>query len=210
MEKSSVAKEYNQYLQQRSLASKLYRSLLLYPKLNSYITGRVLDFGCGIGDFLRFRPATIGVDSNFYNIESCRSQGLKAELLNYVGGIPFENGSFNSIVMDNVIEHISSDDIDQVMGEILRVLRSDGQFLIGIPGRKGFNSDSSHKCFYSEQSLVDLLSQYGWEKRKSFHMPIFVPWLEKYFSPYCIYVLFVPHSEGRHMSSSPRVPKLQG
>jgi SAM-dependent methyltransferase len=203
---TSVDEEYNQYLQQRSLFSKFYRSLFLYPKLNSYITGNVLDFGCGIGDFLRFRPATIGVDNNCFNIEFCRSQGLKADLLSDTGGIPFENESFNSIVMDNVIEHISSEDIDQVLVEILRVLRPGGRFLIGIPGMKGFNSDSSHKCFYSEQGLVDLLSRYGWERQKSFHMPIFVPWLEKHFSQYCIYVLFVSHAGNSHLPSSSRVP----
>lgn len=191
MNVDSDSEKYYRYLRQRSLLGRLYRTLLLYPRLNACLNGKVLDFGCGIGDFLKFRPDTIGVDINSFNVDYCKSQGLNAERLGSKGEIPFKDRAFARIVMDNVLEHILAEDVDTVLQEVLRVLSPNGQLLIGVPGSKGFDSDDDHKCFYAEQSLIDLLAKCGCRKVKSFHMPIRIPWLEKYLSQYCIYVLFV-------------------
>lgn len=200
MNDPSDREDYFNYLQRRSLAGKLYRNFLLYPRLNACLSGIVLDYGCGIGDFLRFRSATLGVDINAFNIEYCKSQGLKAEQLGETGSIPHGQKSFSGIVMDNVIEHIPPEDVDSVVDEVLRVLSPNGKLLIGVPGLKGFNSDSDHKHFYSEQGLIELLGRHGCKRVKSFHMPISIPWMGKYLSQYCIYVLFVqPSSTGDAM-----------
>ena len=44
--------EYAAYLRGRSLLGAVYRRFYLYPKLGKFIKGRILDIGCGVGDFL--------------------------------------------------------------------------------------------------------------------------------------------------------------
>ena len=56
--------DYFNYLRGRSRLGLLYRKYWLYPRLNKYLYGDVLDVGCGVGDLLSFRPSTIGVDVN--------------------------------------------------------------------------------------------------------------------------------------------------
>ena len=180
---------YAHYLQQRSTLGKLYRNYLLYPRLGRCVKGRVLDFGCGIGDFLLFRPGTVGVDINPHNVEFCRARGADAEL-SQEGRIPYGDGEFNTVVMDNVLEHIPKNCVDRVLSEVLRLLHPAGKLLIGVPGLKGYDSDDDHKCYYSEQDLITLLGRYGCRKVKSFHMPVHMLWLENHLSQYCIYVLF--------------------
>jgi len=183
-------KYYFEYLKKRSTLGVLYHKCFLYPKLNALLKGNVLDFGCGIGGFLKFRPNTIGVDINPLNIGYCKSQGLKAELLEEGGCIPFEDNSFSGVVMDNVIEHIHAREIDQVIDEIIRVLRPDGTVVAGVPGIKGYYSDPDHKVFYTEDNLVVLFDNHGLKVRKSFRMPLNWRFLERYMNQYCVYVVF--------------------
>ena len=190
MEKEDGQKDYFEYLQHRSLIGRIYHNQILYPRLCAAFQGKVLDFGCGIGEFLKFRPDTIGVDINTFNVDYCKSLGLKAELLEENGRVPFEKDTFSGIVMDNVIEHIPADDVDAVFDEIARVLEAKGTIVAGVPGTKGYHSDSDHKVFYTEDDLIALFDRHGFEVRKSFHMPL--PWhfLEQYLSQYCVYVVF--------------------
>ncbi len=171
------------------MVGKLYRQWLLYPRLSRCLEGRVLDFGCGIGDFLRFRPGTTGVDINPHNVGFCRDRGLDARLIED-GHIPFPDRSFDAAVMDNVLEHIPESSVDGVMRELLRVLRPGGLLLIGVPGEKGYAADDDHRCFYAEGDLVALLGRHGCRLVKVFHMPLRLPRLRHMLSQYCIYALF--------------------
>ena len=185
----SDKRSYFQYLQKRSLLGVLYRKGMLYPKLSSFLEGHVLDYGCGIGDFIKYRSNTVGADINDHNIEYCQSLGLDAQLIKD-GSIPFSDARFDAIVMDNVLEHIPAKEVEGALHELMRVLRPGGRLLIGVPGVKGYASDPDHKCFYSESDLIALVEPLGFHKVKSFHMPIHFQWLEKYISQYCIYVVF--------------------
>ena len=190
MNKFVENKDYFEYLQKRSMLGVLYHNYFLYPRLSHVLHGKVLDFGCGIGEFLKFRSNTIGVDVNEFNIEHCKTLGLKAELLDEAGGIPFENNSFSGVVIDNVIEHILAREIDQVIDEIIRVLIPNGTIVVGVPGIKGYYSDPDHKVFYTEDNLVALFDRHGWVARRSFRVPLSWHFLERYMNQYCVYVVF--------------------
>jgi len=151
------------------------------------LNGNVLDFGCGIGDFLRFRKNTIGVDINQHNIEYCKALGLHAELI-WDGLIPFQNNYFANVIMDNVLEHIPAADVDATMYEVARVLQPKGIVVVGVPGIKGYHSDSDHKVFYAEDDLIALFDRYDFVVREIVHMPCL--FLGKYLSQYCLYAVF--------------------
>ena len=74
-------KDYFEYLRRRSLLGFLYRKLWLYPRLAREVSGRVLDVGCGVGDFMIYRPGTAGVDVSLHAVEWCCQRGLSAKLM---------------------------------------------------------------------------------------------------------------------------------
>ena len=52
--KQIVYDEYHEFLKARTFKSKLYRKYLLFPRLCKFLTGKALDVGPGIGDFVAF------------------------------------------------------------------------------------------------------------------------------------------------------------
>jgi len=178
-------KIYFEYLSQRSFLGKIYRNFILYPRLNKHLKGKALDIGCGIGDMLSFRPNTIGLDVNPLNINYCKKKKLEAYLMKN-GRIPFEDQSFDSLLLDNVLEHIDAPTL--LFKEIKRVLKPDGILLIGVPGIRGFESDSDHKTFYDEKKLKSLAKKFKFSVYYLFYMPIFRSiFLSKRLKQYCIY-----------------------
>ena len=137
---------------------------------------------------MKFRSNTIGVDVNEFNIDHCKTLGLKAELLKKGGGIPFEDDSFSGVVMDNVIEHIPVKEVHGVIDEVIRILRPNGIIVVGVPGVRGYDDD--HKHFYTEGDLLELFSGYGCNHRRTMYTPFYFPGVGKYLRQYCIYVFF--------------------
>ena len=127
--------EYFEYLKRRKPRAIVYRRHWLYPRLANRLRGHTLDIGCGIGDMLDFRPDTVGVDINARAVKFCRQRGLAAETME-IDRLPFETGSFDSVLMDNVLEHILEP--AAILSEIRRVLRPNARFLVGVPGRRGW------------------------------------------------------------------------
>jgi len=153
------------------------------------LQGRVLDYGCGIGDFLSFRNNSSGVDINQYGVDYCKSRGLEVQLVKD-GIIPHPESSVDSVIMDNVLEHIPPADVDRTIGEIMRVLRPGGTLLIGVPGIRGYAADSDHKCFYTETDVINLLSGYGANPKDVLHAPLRSQWANRHMSQFCVYISF--------------------
>lgn len=179
--------EYFSYLMKRSFLGGVYRRNLLYPKLSSYLDGLTLDVGCGIGDMLSYRANTIGVDVNPRNVDYCQRKGFSAYVME-PDILPFEHAVFDSALLDNVLEHIV--DPKPLLSDIRRVLRPKGSFVVGVPGIRGFSSDSDHKVFYDEVSLVSTLREARFSAKRIFHMPIRSRFLSERMRQYCIYGVF--------------------
>jgi SAM-dependent methyltransferase len=179
---------YFNYLQKRSRVGFLYRKFILYPRLNSYLNGKVLDIGCGIGDFLDSRKNIIGVDINEESVNWCCTLGHNAILMKK-DILPFDNQSFDAIVMDNVLEHIENP--KAILNEANRILVDAGIILLGVPGSLGYLKDTDHKIFYTQDKLIETLKDYGFEERYLFSMPLNFKWLDRILSQYCLYGIFV-------------------
>jgi len=179
--------EYHNYLKKRTLKSKLYRNYVLYPRLVKYMKGKGLDLGSGIGEFLAFRPNTLGVDINQENVNFCVAQGLDCQVM-VPDVLPFADCEFDSIIMDNVLEHKASP--EQVLKEIDRVLKSEGILIVGVPGLKGYQSDPDHKIYYSKYSLRECFLSRGYLFETVFAMPLGCAWMGKFISQFCYYGVF--------------------
>lgn len=178
---------YYDYLKKRSTLGLLYRKYYLYPKLEREVSGLALDVGCGIGDFLKFRPNTVGVDINPKLVEYCRQQGLNAELM-HPDALPFAANHFDSAVLDNVLEHVANP--APLLSEIWRVLKPNGRLLVGVPGSAGYKSDLDHKVFYDKPKLVETLCIANFALSASFYSPLESQLLSTTMRQYCLYATF--------------------
>lgn len=181
--------DYFAYLTRRSRLGLLYRRYWLYPRLVRHLEGKVLDIGCGIGDFLAYRPGTVGVDVNPRLVAYCRDRGLDAHEMP-IDRLPFEDAAFDGAVLDNVLEHIAEP--QPLLAEARRVLRPDGTLLVGVPGRRGYAADPDHKVFYDAEGLDAVMAAAGFARRRLMAMPVASRWLDTRLSQYCLYATYRP------------------
>jgi SAM-dependent methyltransferase len=146
-----------------------------------------LDIGCGIGDFLEYRPNTVGIDVNPLVVAHCRRKGFEAYLAN-APPLPFETHTFDGVVMDNVLEHM--DEPQGMLEDVRRVLANGGRLVVGVPGRKGFSSDPEHKRFDDETRLRTDLASYRFHCEKVWHLPVRTLQMDRYFSQFALYGIF--------------------
>ena len=179
---------YFSYLKTRRVSGIIYRKYWLYPVLSSFLRGHVLDVGCGIGDFVAFRPNTIGADVNPHNVSYGVDIGLDVRLIDEDTLLPFEASQFDGVILDNVLEHITQP--YPLLGEIARVMSDTAILIVGVPGRKGYTRDPDHKVFYSDSALVSTLDKAGFRCERLFYMPFRFPWFDRLLPQYCLYGVF--------------------
>ena len=100
-----------------------------------YFGERVLDVGAGDGTFLNYLTRNISIKKAIaveLSNNACEIGSEKFSHLNFVqediGSLQFESGSFDSVCMIEVIEHLL--DVDQALSELNRVLTAGGYLLI--------------------------------------------------------------------------------
>ena len=186
-------RQYASYLLTRRWTGLAYRYLFIYPFFLRFLGKKNLDFGCGIGDFLGFcnlfKKKIIGVDINPFNIDVCKKRSLDAMLLTKNMLIQLGQGSFDTIVLDNVLEHILFP--QPTLKNINALLKDHGLLIVGIPvGDAGFKADEDHKVFYDEQGLDELLKGYNLIKMDHFYRPFNNGILRKNLRQFCYYSVY--------------------
>jgi len=124
---------------------------------------------------------------NYYKHEFCKSSGLC--IIDYesnIENLPFGDESAEEIIMIHVLEHFQKYKYKFVLGEIYRLLKPNGFFIVGVPEIKETckmmaeakteeeeewcerliygtqrNQFSHHYTGFTESSLKKLLSEYG-------------------------------------------------
>jgi SAM-dependent methyltransferase len=95
--------------------------------------GRLLDIGCGDGDYAK-RMHDLGFDvlAADMNKDKFKYNGLiPYQVCNVTESLPFENNSFDYIILAEVIEHIRNP--FSVIKELVRILRPGGILMISTP-----------------------------------------------------------------------------
>lgn len=161
-------KKYFDYLVKRSKFSFLLRKIL-YKPLAKEFKGKVLDVGCGLGEFLELYPNSYGIDTNHFAIKYCRSKNLKC-FLGSAYKIPFKNNFFDGLLCSNVIEHLNKP--KKAIKEFKRVLKGRGKLIIIVPTREGYKRDKTHVKFWSETDLINLLEKFDFKIKKVVYFPL--------------------------------------
>ena len=113
------------------------RRLSLIRKFAPLEGRRVLDIGCGLGayvaNFRRFTDEAYGMDVDAPRVQEGRRRGIDKLILAAAEHLPFAEGSFDVIVLNEVIEHVTDD--RATLREACRVLRPGGRVVIYAPNR---------------------------------------------------------------------------
>jgi SAM-dependent methyltransferase len=144
--------------------------------------GVTLDIGCGIGRSLAsLPPGSLGVDHNARAVEVARERGHDAmtvtEFLASPRAVP---GSFDSLLLAHVLEHMDEDAGRALLTEYLRFLRPGGSVFMICPQEVGYRSDPTHVRFVTDVELVALCRDVGLTPVRSFSFP-FPRWMGKVF-----------------------------
>jgi SAM-dependent methyltransferase len=100
--------------------------------------GRVLDDGCGVGEYLarlalRARQAH-GVEFDFTRARASLSRAAPAHVVDAAGeNLPYASATFDLVLSHEVLEHV--DDDHAAVHEIARVLRPGGRLVMFVPNR---------------------------------------------------------------------------
>lgn len=159
---------YYEYLTDRSRLRVFIRQFFIRD-LARHFSGLVLDVGCGIGEFLKDYPASIGTDINSHVILHCKRFGHTCCVSDGYD-LPFTEESFDGVLVSNVLEHLRFP--QKVVAEASRVLKPGGTLVVTVPTRAGFRRDTTHITFLEERDLEAIASMNALETREMYSFPL--------------------------------------
>jgi SAM-dependent methyltransferase len=109
---------------------------------------RSLEFGCGFGrltpTFARLSARHTAVDIDADALAAARGAYPSLDFQLFDGReLPFKDDTFDLVVTWAVLQHIRPELIDEVLAEVLRVLRADGRLLL-YEGTRGAGEATRH------------------------------------------------------------------
>ena len=124
----------------------------VYLKIEKYISGRTLDYGCGKIHLLADIIKEKGFDSSFYDL--------------YYHNILI-NGTFDTIILIEVFEHIL--DIYDLMLNLKKLLNNDGKIIIMTKKKEyplekfWYLRDITHVSFVDDKTMIELAKKVSME-----------------------------------------------
>jgi SAM-dependent methyltransferase len=148
--------DYFSHLQKISFVGRVYKRFFSSPVLYfcaRRLGRRVVEIGSGTGSGVlgAFPKHVKGLEINPIAVEYCKSLGLNVDLIRDDGVFPVPDDSFDTCILDNVLEHIENP--RRTLDECYRITRQGGGLVIAVPGVRGFDSDPDHKQFYDAGAL---------------------------------------------------------
>lgn len=122
----------------------------------------VLDIGCGTGEMgllikEKFNSKVYGLDINGAAVKKANKNGIIARLGDVEKKWPYDNGSINSVLCVQMIEHLVNPDF--FLEESKRVLKKNGLVIISTPNLAAWYNRLilllGFQPFYTEVSTVD-------------------------------------------------------
>lgn len=140
---------YTDLLISRSPIRAFIRRHFYIRNILKFIKGKTIDFGCGVGEVLKYLPAgSLGIDPDKNSIRYCKTKGLNAKIYdseksNYQLEI-FKGNNYSSILLNHVLEHIPSPKkrFNTILAEAAKI--NIERIVIAVPCKLGFLADETH------------------------------------------------------------------
>ena len=140
-----------------------FRQLFAYLEVKKYITGDVLEVGCGDAYGTKL---LVPLAKTYTAVDKFKSENIsKQEGVNFIQmNVPpfevLESNSFDTIISFQVIEHIEDD--KYFLKEIQRLLKPGGKFIFTTPNKKmSLTRNPYHIREYIMSEYKDLCSVFG-------------------------------------------------
>lgn len=141
-------------------------------KFKDYLTGDILEVGCGIGNFTKFLniyKTVWAIDINNEHIKKTKKMVDKDIQVGF-GNIEkneyfFKDRNFDSIVCLNVLEHIKNDDM--ALQNLCKLLKNKGKLILLVPSHQvlygEIDKSIDHFRRYSKVELTKKLEKIGFK-----------------------------------------------
>ena len=132
---------------------------------------RVLELGCGYGDFIgniaAKKRVAIEIDPEFEKYISAYP-GVELHLGNVLEELPqLGSASCDVVLCSNFFEHFNMEQIEQMLAQIREVLSPSGKLIVVQPNFRlcapRYFDDFTHKTVFSDVSFSDLLCVNGYD-----------------------------------------------
>lgn len=143
--------------------------------------GQILDVGAGCGYFVeaasRWGLQAAGIDGSAEAISMAKERcpALDMRLHRMSASLPFTNDSLQTVVINQVIEHLEPSVVQNMLSEVMRVLRPGGMVLITSPSRYNKReklADPTHINMTSPSDLLRTVTSAGFRESHSFDLPL--------------------------------------
>ncbi len=167
-----IESRFYDYLQSHNYASRHATFEHLHTYLAFFEKGeRVLDVGCGRGEFLELLAGkgclAEGVDSDPGMVAACRGKGLSVHKEDAFAFLRSKPEVYDGVFASNFVEHFSPAQVADLFRAAHRALRNGGKLLIAVPNPESmivhlyeFWRDATHIRLYNRQ-LVEFLMVYS-------------------------------------------------
>jgi 2-polyprenyl-3-methyl-5-hydroxy-6-metoxy-1,4-benzoquinol methylase len=137
--------------------------------------GKLLDIGCGTGEFLKYCQAkgfeVLGVEPSDKARSFAQSKNM-VHVFDQLESLSESDGTFNCITMWHVLEHIHN--LNDLILNVSKRLRPDGVFVVAVPNSNSWDARyykkywaaydvPRHLYHFTKETLQQLASKHGFE-----------------------------------------------
>ncbi|MBL7206315.1 MAG: class I SAM-dependent methyltransferase [Candidatus Aenigmarchaeota archaeon] len=135
-----------------------------WQRFFSDFEGRILDVGCGNGNFVSLdKENIIGIDNDPDALKACSDRGLNCLLMDVQKTLDFPDNTFDCVHASQILEHLNNP--VPLVKEFYRILKPNGILIAAVPDAKKighqFWDDYTHKRPYSRKSLREIVFDNG-------------------------------------------------
>ena len=177
---------YKEHLHNKYLPGRdLYLKYVFFPKiLKQFSKELIVDLGFGTGGFLRFLKTqdrkSYGIDSNPFLVEDMKKQGFNV-FLDDITKLNTINFPIINAVSDNVLEHLTEEQINDVFSVLKSKMAKGGVFVAIVPLEKGYQRDPTHLTYVNKDLIEAICGKHQVKLKDYFFHPINIGGVGKWF-----------------------------
>ncbi len=152
------------------------RMLPLFADLDE--DSRILELGAGSGVFLNFLQSqgyqnTVGVDISEEQVQAAAQTGLPMHCVDASNFLLSSDSSYEVVVCIDFLEHLTKNELVELIPLVYRALLPGGRLVIqtanaaGLLPHQVMYGDLTHMTFFTEESISQLLSRFGFVEIRS-------------------------------------------